>query len=387
MNPWLLVLLNMSIGSVIGGVTNELAIRMLFRPYQPWRIGGIRVPFTPGLIPRRRDEIAGQMGRLVEEHLLTTEGIKRALAQGDLEHTLRRWLTGYAQEWMSDERTLRHLLSQMAPQLFADDGTWSDAVREPMKRHWRSFAGRLISQYEEKRLREVIPAAGLDKLEAMLAAFSRQLVDRLRQYLHSAEGQQTIQNMLRGLLGGGGGMFSGLVGMFLSDDKVIGKLLPYVDELLQNPELSSKLQHVLQQEADRLLDKQVKEVMAWIGEGQLEEWSMVLFDKLEEQTLAVVDMPLARLLGGFRQTIEHDLIPRLAEWAVHTLKQNVERVFRNLSIKEIVARQVESFPIERIEEMIVGISGREFRMITVLGFVLGGVIGLVQGLLSLWFSK
>ncbi|MCG3084694.1 DUF445 family protein, partial [Anoxybacillus sp. LAT27] len=40
---------------------------------------------------------------------------------------------------------------------------------------------------------------------------------------------------------------------------------------------------------------------------------------------------------------------------------------------------------ERIEEMIVGISGREFRMITILGFILGGVIGLVQGLLAaLW---
>jgi len=33
--------------------------------------------------------------------------------------------------------------------------------------------------------------------------------------------------------------------------------------------------------------------------------------------------------------------------------------------------------------MVIAISGREFRMITILGFILGGVIGLVQGVLTL----
>jgi uncharacterized membrane protein YheB (UPF0754 family) len=386
MNAWLLLLFNISIGSVIGGVTNELAIRMLFRPYKPWRIGGVRVPFTPGLIPRRRDEIGGQMGRLVEEHLLTTEGIKRALAQGEMEPVLRKWMTNLVHGWLSDERTLRTLLSQLIPQLFADDGSWSETVREPMKLHWRTFTSRLISQYEEKRLREVIPAAGIEKLETALEGFSRLLVDRFRQYLHSPDGQQTIQNMLRGLLAGSGGMFGGLMGMFLGDEKVIGKLLPYLDELLQNPELSARLQEFLRQEADRMLDKQMKEVLSLIGEDQLEAWSLTLFDKLEEQTLVILDKPLAHLLGGFRRTAEDDLIPRLAAWIVQTLQQNVERVFHNLAIREIVARQVEGFPLERIEEMIVGISGKEFRMITILGFVLGGMIGLIQGLLAIWLG-
>ena len=85
MNEWVSLIVNVVIGSVIGGVTNELAIRMLFRPYKPWMIGRLRVPFTPGLIPRRRDEIGVQMGRLVEHHLLTVEGVKKALAQSGLE--------------------------------------------------------------------------------------------------------------------------------------------------------------------------------------------------------------------------------------------------------------------------------------------------------------
>jgi len=386
MNAWILLLMNIAIGSIIGGVTNELAIRMLFRPYKPWRIAGIRVPFTPGLIPRRRDEIAVQMGRLVEEHLLTTEGVKRALAHGEMEQLLRKWMNEVLTKWLSDERTLRSLVDQIAPQLLAEEGTWSDTVRDPLKLRWRSFVARFVSRHEDKLLREVIPASSLEKLEPVLESFSRLLVERFRQYLLSREGEQTVQNMLRGLFSGGGGMFGGLVGMFLGDEKIISKLLPYLDELLQNPELAHRLKQFLRQESDRMLDKPVKEVLALLGDDQLDAWSLSLFRKLEEQTLLMLDKPIASLLGGYRRTIEDELIPRLAAWIVQTLQKNVERIFRNLAIRDIVSRQVEGFPIERIEEMIVGISGREFRMITILGFLLGGIIGVVQGLLGIWLG-
>ena len=48
---------------------------MLFRPHRPIYIGKFQVPFTPGLIPKRRDELAVQLGKMVVEHLLTPEGI------------------------------------------------------------------------------------------------------------------------------------------------------------------------------------------------------------------------------------------------------------------------------------------------------------------------
>lgn len=37
------------IGVAIGGVTNHLAIKMLFRPYKAIYIKNWRVPFTPAL--------------------------------------------------------------------------------------------------------------------------------------------------------------------------------------------------------------------------------------------------------------------------------------------------------------------------------------------------
>ncbi|RAT96937.1 DUF445 domain-containing protein [Brevibacillus sp. Leaf182] len=381
MNAWIL-LVNIAVGSVIGGVTNELAIRMLFKPVKPWYIGRWKVPFTPGLIPRRRDDIAIQMGRLVEEHLLTTEGIKRALNQSGLESTLTGWMNTIARDWMTDERSLRQALLTVMPQLFQEDGTWSEGVRAPIEAKWGTFVEQVLAQYEEKKLRELVTDNGRERLDAALGSVSELLLKRFREYLHSPEGQQTLQNMVRGLLGGGGGMFGGLVGMFLGDDKILGKILPYLDELLQSRELSERVHYFLHKEADKLLDKNVGEVVAWIGRDQVDDWARKLFAKLEEQSLRIVDEPLSRLTAPISEAVTTELVPRLAKWMVDTLQQNIERIFSRLAIRDIVTRQVEGFPIERIEEMVVGISGKEFRMITVLGFILGGIIGLVQGILA-----
>ena len=47
--PWILPPV---LGAIIGYVTNAIAIRMLFRPFNEIRVLGLRLPFTPGLIPR-----------------------------------------------------------------------------------------------------------------------------------------------------------------------------------------------------------------------------------------------------------------------------------------------------------------------------------------------
>ncbi len=384
MNEWITVLVNIVIGSVIGGVTNELAIRMLFRPYRPWMIGRFRVPFTPGLIPRRREELGMQMGRLVENHLLTKEGIRRAVAEGNLEQVMRSWLGRQAERWLDSEQPLRQTISRIAPSLLAPDGEWHPAVREAMLQGWRSLASGWLDGVKDRPVRDLLPAAGVKRLDQAVDGLGEWLLGRFTAYLRSPEGTKHVQDMLRGVLGGSGGMFGGLVGMFLGDEKVIGKLLSYLEEMLCNPELSRKLTEMVREEADKLMKKPLREVIALIGEDQVAAWIDAAFAKLEAATLPWLDKPVRESLGRFREPIVEQAIPRFAAWAVETLEQNVERVFHKLSIAGIVAREVEDFPLERVEEMIIGISGKEFRMITILGFILGGIIGLVQGLLNLF---
>lgn len=68
------------LGALIGYLTNKVAIRMLFRPLNPWYILGKRVPMTPGIIPSKRHELAENIGNMVGEKLLTATEIGTALS-------------------------------------------------------------------------------------------------------------------------------------------------------------------------------------------------------------------------------------------------------------------------------------------------------------------
>lgn len=67
------------IGGIIGYTTNWIAIKMLFRPYTEKYFMGIKIPFTPGLIPNERKRIALAMGEVIEQYLLTDEVILNEL--------------------------------------------------------------------------------------------------------------------------------------------------------------------------------------------------------------------------------------------------------------------------------------------------------------------
>jgi uncharacterized membrane protein YheB (UPF0754 family) len=63
-------------GGVIGYFTNDLAIKMLFRPYRAYYIGKRRVPFTPGLIPRNQARLAKRVADTIMGSLLTPEELQ-----------------------------------------------------------------------------------------------------------------------------------------------------------------------------------------------------------------------------------------------------------------------------------------------------------------------
>lgn len=64
------------LSGIIGLITNYLAIRMLFHPYNEHKLfGKIRIPFTPGIIPRNRHRIAVSIAREMRRSVLSNEAI------------------------------------------------------------------------------------------------------------------------------------------------------------------------------------------------------------------------------------------------------------------------------------------------------------------------
>ncbi len=76
------------IGAVIGIFTNYIAVKMLFRPYREKRIGKWRIPFTPGIIPRRQAALGAALGRMVDETLVRKEDLKGALLSDEVAATV-----------------------------------------------------------------------------------------------------------------------------------------------------------------------------------------------------------------------------------------------------------------------------------------------------------
>ncbi len=61
-----------------GWVATEMAIWALFRPYEQWYFPGTRIPVpcTPGIFPKRRNILAQSVAGTITDTLLTTEDIK-----------------------------------------------------------------------------------------------------------------------------------------------------------------------------------------------------------------------------------------------------------------------------------------------------------------------
>ena len=85
---WTKILAGPLIGAVIGYCTNYIAVKMLFRPLHPVKVGNWTLPFTPGIIPRGKARLAKALGNAVGEHLLTKEDLEQMLLSDGVKMTI-----------------------------------------------------------------------------------------------------------------------------------------------------------------------------------------------------------------------------------------------------------------------------------------------------------
>lgn len=81
------------VGGIIGWFTNWLAIKMLFRPLRERRLFGVRIPFTPGILPRGRARLASSIGDTVATELFTPEVLRARIASPDVRRAVERGLS------------------------------------------------------------------------------------------------------------------------------------------------------------------------------------------------------------------------------------------------------------------------------------------------------
>ncbi|MFD2671440.1 DUF445 family protein [Marinicrinis sediminis] len=377
------IVISILVAAAIGGLTNHLAIKMLFHPRQPVMVRGKRMPFTPGLIPKRREDIADALGDVVAQYLVTAEGLSRLLdeasfqekVEGKVRQEMQRWkdsdlsIRDFALQWLTEKQweDMRHMLL-----LAATSG--SSAVLDRLER-W--------TMQDDRPLKEILPAAWLSKQEEVVNRGAEKLADALREELQSARGELLLKQMLSKFMEqSSGGLLGALAGMFMDADRLADKLRPMLIEKLHAPDVQFALRGFLKRQSDRLLNQTVAELAAKVKEADES-----LFSSLKEEIHRHISEGkwLHELENGQAAKVavwvEAHMLPKLPEllgWSVRQLQQRMARLVQLLNLPRLVSQEVRKFPIEQLEDVILRLSGKEFRAITWLGALLGGMIGLVQ---------
>jgi uncharacterized membrane protein YheB (UPF0754 family) len=78
---------SVGVGAVIGYVTNYVAIKLLFRPYKPVKIGNLTV-FPQGVIPREKESLARKVGEVVKDYILSEEEVKKIVSQEEVRNEI-----------------------------------------------------------------------------------------------------------------------------------------------------------------------------------------------------------------------------------------------------------------------------------------------------------
>jgi uncharacterized membrane protein YheB (UPF0754 family) len=164
-----IVLLIPVISGFIGWITNWVAIKMLFHPRKPIRIIGIQVQ---GIFPKRQQQFAAKLGKLVSEELLSFDEIKSVIANPENLSHIMPYLD------QAIDRFLKEKLSSAMPMIsmFIGDKTM-ETIKTVLSKELEQMLPELIDQYVdqirdrldlEKIVTEKVSRFSSDKLEAIL---------------------------------------------------------------------------------------------------------------------------------------------------------------------------------------------------------------------------
>ncbi|QBE97575.1 DUF445 domain-containing protein [Blautia producta] len=115
------------IGAVIGYCTNYIAVKMLFRPLYPVKIGNWTLPFTPGIIPRGKSRLAKALGSAVGDHLITKTDLEDMLLSEGVKNTIVSRISEGVQKVQKSDDTVECFL-----QHYVEQGDY-EAMREKLE--------------------------------------------------------------------------------------------------------------------------------------------------------------------------------------------------------------------------------------------------------------
>lgn len=97
------------------------------------------------------------------------------------------------------------------------------------------------------------------------------------------------------------------------------------------------------------------------------------------------DAPLQTWTTPYINQIVDKWAPQLVRVTTGYIEVHLTSIMKSLRLNEVIEQQVASFSMANLEELIMKITKKELRLITLLGGVIGGTVGLIQALIVHFF--
>ncbi len=388
------------VGGVIGYFTNDIAIRMLFRPYQALYLGRWQVPFTPGLIPRNQERLAKRVSDTIMGSLLTPSELQvlaRRLLDTDRVQSALMWLLRLALDQLQagkEQKTtqvlaniLRDLFGQSLPRLLKVLAKREDFLEEQLNQIFDQVILELqLNEEQAGKLAEwflqgILPP---DVLRLGLIDF---LTDRNIQVIDEGFREKTsgtywvVANLF--------GVRNSLLRLrdFCLDEKEACNSV--IAELIFSLNIQKRLQEWLQNLSLQNLPvstvRQLRKTMRESVRSYLQEKGVNMLQGLSESVdwdnIAAIVLNRLRnseSVNSSLDVVSKELALILERYLERDLEKIVEQAIPILNIDQVIINRVKATSPADLEAGINGIVQSELQAIVNLGGVLGFVIGLLQ---------
>ncbi|HYW20482.1 MAG TPA: DUF445 family protein [Nodularia sp. (in: cyanobacteria)] len=388
------------LGGIIGYFTNDIAIKMLFRPYKAIYIAGRRVPFTPGLIPRNQERLAKNISNTIMGSLLTPgelQNLARRLLQIERVQSAILWLLRLAIEQIKVEKNektakivagiLRDLLGESLPRLLKVLARREDFLEAQINQIFDQVLLELqLSEEQSTRLADWLIQVVLppDVLRQVIVDF---LTDRTI---------QTIDESFREKTSGTYWVVANLFGLrntltrlrtFCLDEKDASNAR--LEELIQVLQMRDRLKKILLDLSlqnlpigtVRQLRKTTRESVRHYIQSSGSDLLQGLTDSVNWENIATLllnRLSASPVVSSSLEVVSQELAKILERYLEKDLEEIVAQVIPILSIDQVIVDRVKSTSPADLEAAIEGIVKNELQAIVSLGGVLGFLIGLLQ---------
>ncbi len=388
------------VGGVIGYFTNDLAIKMLFRPYRPYYLFKRRLPLTPGLIPSNQSRLARRVADTIMGSLLTPEEIEklaRRLLQTERTKQAIRWLLELSLDQVQSRNQARtaEIVGKVLQDVF---GTSLPRLLRVWARREDFMAAQIDQIFDQVLLDFQLTPEQAQQLSNWLL-ISVLPPDRLRRMLIdflTDRNIHTIDEIFRSRTSGTYWVVANLFGVrnsltrlrtFCLDerDTTNARIAELVEALNVNPRLQEIFQQMTLQQLPVATVRELRKTIREAVRGYIQTLGPDLLKGLS--TTINWQMLATQLLNRLQnsQVISDSLDPVSEELAL-ILERYLERDLENLVAQVIPILDIDQVIIERVsatnprdlEIAVQGIVRNELQAIVNLGGVLGFFIGGLQ---------